>query len=84
MLGSMDREYGGVYVEYVSLIVSCYSLPLEGNCIWEGGGGTAKIFFEAANILRLHITFSKKVGVHIPPVPRFLRHCHWIKVFITA
>ena len=37
MLGSIDREYGGVHVEYVSLIVSCYSLRKEGNCIWEGG-----------------------------------------------
>ena len=27
MLGLMDGEQGGVYVEYVSLIVSCYLLP---------------------------------------------------------
>ena len=24
MLGSMDGKHGGVYVEYVSLMVSCY------------------------------------------------------------
>ena len=43
MLGSSDGKHGGVYVEYVSLIVSCYSLPWEGNCIW-GGGALLKKF----------------------------------------
>ena len=39
MLGSMDGEQGGVYVEYVSPIVSCYSLTYRENCIWGGRGG---------------------------------------------
>ena len=40
MLDSVDGEEGGVYVENVSLLVSCYSAPYEGNCI--GGGGIPK------------------------------------------
>ena len=85
MLGSMDRGYGGVHVEYVS-----HYRRKEVVSGRAGGGGIAKIFFEAANILRLHITFSKRVGVahpHSPPPPPpipVLRHCCWIKVFITA
>ena len=70
----MDGEHGRVYVEYGSLIVSCYSLPQEGNCIGGGGGGgtAEKVFFEAANILRLHMTFSKNSGGTCPPVPTAL------------
>ena len=61
MLGSMamNEEHRGVYVKHVSLIVSCYSLPLP------------KKFFEAENILRLHITFSNKVGAHAPQTPSY-------------
>ena len=40
MLGSMDREYEAVYLEYVSLIVSCYSLEGSGRA-----GGIAKKIF---------------------------------------
>ena len=28
MLGSMDGKHGGVYVEYVSLMVSCYRIKV--------------------------------------------------------
>ena len=46
-----------------------YCIDIVGRKLYRGGGALLKTFFEPANILRLHITFSKKWGGTCLPAP---------------